>query len=485
MDICGLREGFSLRDYQRPLIDEALSEFMEKGKQNVFISLPQGTGKTVIALAVLSKLINDGKVRKVLILLPRRILVSQWVDRAQEMFYGIGLMKSPRLSKESIERIRGWLKHSGAVGIAMTAQSFKNFIKKAYFSEEDFDMIIVDEAADLVVARDFIEGFRMSKYLRGLEKWQRLKLFLLPYHIMEKKFAGLIRKFGKNKSTLIRRMVKEAQFICTVRDPIIINDPLINIFVETLQKNYRKIKTSVHRILTKYGIEGYRENLETLLNPETLARLKKIYHLDDDTLQQIQVSIVKYILIQHVEKWFLYSNRSELSRSILSAQRDVKNWLSCEDKKLNELVNIVRSYLDKNCKVYIFSQYVATAELITDHLSKKLSLKPRDIVIVTGLDEADSQYAKLDSFKRVGKILVTTPVFDKGTDIPQADAVIVYTPPLSAEKLFQVIGRIRGGEVLFLAYKGYEEAMINQVADQLRRTFASARGESPGIDRYF
>jgi len=483
MSVCGLRENFSLRDYQRLLVDEVLSEFEKKGKQNVFISLPQGTGKTIIALAVLSRLINDGKVRRVLILLPRRVLVSQWVDKAREMFYGIGLMKSPTLSKESIERIRGWLKHSGAIGIAITAQSFKNFIKKEYFSEEDFDIIVVDEAADVVIARDFIEGFRMSKYLRGLEKWQRLKLFLLPYHVREKKLEGLIKKFGEDNSTLIRRMVKGAQFACTVRDPIIIDDPLINIFVETLQKNYKKIKTSVNRILSKYGIEGYRENLETLLNPETLAQLKKMYHLDDDALQQIQVLIVKYILIQHVEKWFLYSNRSELLRSILSAQKDVENWLSYEDKKLNELGKIVKSYLDKNYKVYIFSQYIATAELITEYLSTKLSLKPRDIVTITGLDE--DQWSKLDSFKRVGKILVTTPVFDKGTDIPQADAIIVYTPPLSMEKLFQVIGRIRGGEVIFLAYKGYEEEIINQVADQLRKAFASAGVESLGPDSHF
>lgn len=482
MDVCGLREGFILREYQAPLVEETLKEFEEK--QNVFISLPQGTGKTIIALASLSKLVNGGKVKKVLVLIPRRVLVNQWVDKAQEMFYGLGLIKNPTLSKESIERIRGWLKHAGAVGIAMTMQSFKNVAKKEYFTEKDFDIVIVDEAADLVISKDFIEGFRMSKYLKGLEKWQIQKLFLLPYHVMEKKIVELMRKFGKS-STLIRRMVQEAQFICTVRDPIVIDDPPINVFVETLQDNYKKIKTGVHRILNKYGIEGYRENLETLLNPETLDRLKKIYKLDDDTIQQIQVSIIKYILIQHVEKWFLYSNRSELSRSILSAQRDVEKWLSYEDKKLNKLVEVVKSHLDQNHKVYVFSQYVATAELITEYLTEKVHLKPRDIVIITGLDEADEQFEKLDSFKRVGKILVTTPVFDKGTDIPQANVIIVYTPPLSSEKLFQVVGRIRGGEVLFLAYKGYEEAVMDQVTDQLRRTFAEAAGEKFGLVRYF
>ena len=39
MDICGLREGFSLREYQTPIVNETLKEFEEKAKQNVFISL--------------------------------------------------------------------------------------------------------------------------------------------------------------------------------------------------------------------------------------------------------------------------------------------------------------------------------------------------------------------------------------------------------------------------------------------------------------
>ena len=477
MNVCGLREGFSLREYQEPIVNKTLKEFEEKATQNVFISLAQGTGKTIIALAALSKLVNDGKVRKVLVLIPRRVLVNQWVDRAQEMFYGLGLIKNPTLSKERIEKIRGWLKHSGAVGIAMTMQSFKNIIKKEYFTEKDFDMVIIDEAADLVISRDFIEGFRMSKYLKGLEKWQIPKLFILPYHVREKKIIALIKKFGKN-STLIRKIVPEIQFACTVRDPIIIDDPLINIFIEALQDIYKKTKTNVHRTLNKYGIEGYRENVETLLNPETLDRLKKIYGLDDETCQYIQVLITKYILVQHISKWFLYSNRSELSRSILSAQKDVEKWLSCEDKKLEKLTKTVKSYLAQGKKIYIFSQYVATAELLTSHLTEKLSLKPRDIVIITGADEADAQFEKLSSFKRVGRILVTTPVFDKGTDIPQADAIIVYTPPLNTEKLFQIVGRIRGGEVILLAYKGYEEAVANEIADVLRKEFAkSVAGE--------
>jgi hypothetical protein len=43
-------------------------------------------------------------VKRALVLIPRRVLVNQWVDRAQEMSYGLGLIKNPTLSKEEIEK---------------------------------------------------------------------------------------------------------------------------------------------------------------------------------------------------------------------------------------------------------------------------------------------------------------------------------------------------------------------------------------------
>jgi len=476
----GFREGFQLRDFQADLSKRILSAFLKDRKKNVFLSLPQGTGKTVIALYALSQLVNNGFSKKVLILLPRRALVDQWVERTLEMFYGLPIMKNPTLSAESIRKIRGWFRHSEAIGMAMTVHSFKNYFEKQYFREEDFDTVIVDEAADLVVSKDFIEGFRMSRYLRGLEKWKHPKMFLLPYHVSEKKIHSLVNKFGSG-SILIRETVRDPQLSrlqYTVSDPIIIDDPPINVFVTTFDKYYRKTKTNVHRILNRYGIEGYRENLETLLNPTTMKRLKERYHIDEETEKQIQTLISKYILMSHLMRWFLYSNREEIARSILASQNLVKKWLSHADKKLEALVKLVKSYLSNNLKVYIFSQYVATAHLIANVLKDSLQLKRRDVVVITGADT--DQYIKLDSYKKVGKILISTPVFDKGTDIPEADVMIVYTPPVSVEKLFQVVGRIRGGTIVFLAYKGYESELVEAIADSLRKAFAEARGENLG-----
>jgi superfamily II DNA or RNA helicase len=479
---CGPTDRVEVRDYQIQVVNEILDSF-RNGKRNVFVSLQQGSGKTIIALLALCDLVNEGYVGSVLILIPRRILVDQWVTKAQEMFYGLGLLRNPTLSKMRIEQIRGWLKHTQAPGIVMTDQSYQRYIRKDYFSESDFDLVIVDEAADLVVARDFIEGFRMSEYLSGLEKWQTRKIFLLPYHVSEKKIRAMVSKFGK-ESVLIRRIIEDLPtFHYTVNDPIVIDDPIINTFVDALDEYYRRIKVNVNRILTKYGVEGYRENLETLLNPKVLEKLKKIYGVDDETLEQIKTLITKYILIQHLKKWFLYSNREELSRSILASQFEVNEWLRTEDKKLDKLAEVVRDYLSRDYKIYIFSQYVSTAELIENYLKEKLNLRDRDITLITGLVE--DQWNRLEAFKTAGRILVTTPVLDKGADIPLRKGVaIIFTPPSSIEKLFQLIGRIRGGEITFLAYKGSEEETMNNVAEEIRRSLAEASGEKYGLDRF-
>jgi len=479
---CQHSEELEIRDYQVEIVNEILNHFND-GIRNVFVSLPQGSGKTIIALLVLCRLMNENRLSSVLVLLPRRVLVDQWVDKAHKMFYGLGLLKNPTISKMGIERIRGFLKYQQATGIAMTAQAFKNHIKRGDFTESDFDLVIVDEAADLVVAKDFIDGFRMTAYLSGLEKWQTRKIFLLPFHVSEKKIKAMMKKFG-NGSVLIRKIIKDLPaFQYIINDPIVIEDELINNFIEPLDNYYTKIRSNVNRILKKYGIKGYKENLETLLNPITLAKLKKKYDIDDETIEQIKTLITKYILIQHLKKWFLYSNREELARSVLSSQFEVNEWLNHEDKKLSKLAEIVEDYLKENYKIYIFSQYVSTAELIVKYLKKKLNLRERDIVLVTGL--TDDQFQKLDAFKIAGKVLVATPVFDKGTDIPEVNVVIVFTPPLSMEKLLQLIGRIRGGEVVFLAYKGIEEEIMEQVAETLRESLAETTGEKFGLDRYF
>ena len=179
----------------------------------------------MLSLAILSKLINKGKVEYALILTPRRVLVDQWIKEANKFFYGLKIMKDPKLSKQNIGKTRTLLKHSQADAIAMTIQSFKNYMKKGYFRERDFDLVIIDEASDSTLAKDFLEKYRMSYYLEGLENWKNLKLLVFPKDVDENKLENMIKKFNEKFSELIREepeSIDKLQY--EIKEPIVIDD---------------------------------------------------------------------------------------------------------------------------------------------------------------------------------------------------------------------------------------------------------------------
>jgi superfamily II DNA or RNA helicase len=73
----GLKAGIELYKHQKHYVKKILNDIEKTNKINYFISLPQGAGKTLIALSVLSELLNEEKVDYALILAPRRVLVNQ------------------------------------------------------------------------------------------------------------------------------------------------------------------------------------------------------------------------------------------------------------------------------------------------------------------------------------------------------------------------------------------------------------------------
>lgn len=462
-----LKENIKLYSHQEYYIKNIIEKIKQTNIYNYFISLPQGAGKTLLSLAIFSKLLNKGSVHTTLVLAPRKILVDQWVEEAQKMFVGLKILKDPTISKSNVGKTRTILKRTSASALAMTIHSFKNYKTKGYLREEDFDLVIIDEASDSALAKDFLDKFRMSYYLEGLEKWKTLKLLVFPKEVDEEKLRAMIDKFDRFRSMLIQEepeSIEKLEYI--IKDPILIDDPLVDKFTRILDKEYRALRSNVLKMLKKHGIKGYTENLETLLRYKTIRRVKKLYHVNNKNLKAIQTTIIKYILIKHLRKWILYSNRKEIQRTIFSSQYEVKEWLSYKDKKLLKLSEIIQNILEEQKKVYIYSEYISTANMLSDYLSDKLNLDHNKIKVITGL--TDDQYLELEKFKDSGKVLISTPVFDKGTDIPEVDIAIIFTPPRNIEKIHQIKGRIRGGEVIMLAYRGYEQEIITQIINQLR-----------------
>ncbi len=470
------KSGFkgTLELLQVEITKEVENYIKDTHKKNFFISLKQGAGKTIIALNILSELKNKGIFKKALVLIPRSNLVGHWAKECNKMFYGLSILPNPTLSKKGIEKILPKIHQNEIDGFATTIQSFRNFVKKGYIGEKDFDVVIIDEASDLVVAKDFFEKFRMSNYALGLEQWKKtIKIFLMPYQVRGDKIEALVNKFNPKITQVIRREATSdsGRLNYIVHDPIIINDAYVNEFIEVIQNFYSETRRKVIRFLKQKKIKGFEENLETLVNPYLIAKLKKNYGLTSIDINQLNTLISKYILYKHIKNWFLYSNREDITRSILSEQSTVNKWLKQEDKKLSALLKLLQEQIKEEKKVFIYSQYVSLAKFLFKLIKKELNLSENDIYVVTGEDQ-DDQSDKLEKFIEEGKILIATPVFDKGTDIggkiTGKKAVILFTPPYNKDNLLQVAGRIRGGEVFTLAYRGYEEEQLRCLIEVLK-----------------
>lgn len=138
----------SLREEQSSLLDEIMNH------TNGIIIAPPGSGKTIMALELISRLNVPA-----LILVNRNQLLSQWVERT-EQFLGI--------SKINIGTISGTKKKIGKQVTVATLQSLVRY-KNLQEVTDSFGIIIVDECHHIPAKtyRNLISSFK-SKYFFGL-----------------------------------------------------------------------------------------------------------------------------------------------------------------------------------------------------------------------------------------------------------------------------------------------------------------------------
>ncbi len=119
-------ENFQLRDYQLPAVDAA-----SKKDYGVIVS-PPGTGKTVVALKIIAN-----KQQKALVIVHRKHLADQWVERI-ESFLGI--------PKNEIGYIaNGKTKQGKLITIALIQSLQKELDKPECTIRDAFGLVIVDE----------------------------------------------------------------------------------------------------------------------------------------------------------------------------------------------------------------------------------------------------------------------------------------------------------------------------------------------------
>ncbi|HWY34560.1 MAG TPA: helicase-related protein [Nitrosopumilaceae archaeon] len=128
--------------------------------------------------------------------------------------------------------------------------------------------------------------------------------------------------------------------------------------------------------------------------------------------------------------------------------KGVKDWHAVYDTNIvnNEYRNAIIEQLAHLCvdrnllPCLILVKHIAHGQLIYDALSKWLKLE--DVVFLTGKNELDERTEVLNKIRSNQlKVLISSPIFNEGTDIPSLRSLIVAGAGKSAIQVFQRVGR--------------------------------------------
>lgn len=136
--------------------DFVAERFDTNGKQGVMITDGTGTGKTFSGLAIVKKMVDEGK-KNIIIAAPNDTIINQWIDAARD-FYKLEVTR---------------LKDTDDAGEGIVITTYANFGENEELVNRNWDMVICDESHNLMNS----EGGKTTNILSRLR--------LLTYHPTE------------------------------------------------------------------------------------------------------------------------------------------------------------------------------------------------------------------------------------------------------------------------------------------------------------
>jgi Fanconi anemia group M protein len=464
------------REYQQKIYDTCL-------RNNCLVVLPTGLGKTLIALMLTIKRMEEFPGEKVVFLAPTKPLAEQHLTSFKkhlpELFADFQLFTG---KVKAEERKKNW---KTADIIFSTPQCIANDLKNRIYDLEEVCLLIEDEAHRCLKNYDY--NYVAQQYQKQSKHQRILGLTASPGSEKSK-----IKEICKNLS------IREVEL--RTRDSIDVKQYLQELEFKRvnieLPKEFEEIQYTLKKILNKY-IEELRlrkvlfgpssktglialqkkimgslargnRNFNYMLGVSACAQAIKIQHALELLETQTLSSFNKYLknllnqaknrqskgvvkLVAKPEFNFIYSKSNELL---------IKN---IEHPKLEELEKIIKQEKLKNdkLKIIVFTQFRDTATIISKKLNKIKEINSKIFIGQTkkadiGLSQKE-QKKILDEF-RLGKInvLCATSIGEEGLDIPEVSIVIFYEAIPSAIRTIQRAGRtarLKKGKLIMLITK--------------------------------
>jgi len=471
------------REYQQKIFETCINK-------NCLVVLPTGLGKTLIALMLTIKRMQEYPGKKVVFLAPTKPLAEQHIISFKkylpELFADMQLFTG---AINSIERKKIW---QTADIIFSTPQCVANDLRKELYSLKDVCLLIEDEAHRCVKNYDY--NYIAKRYITQADNPRIMGLTASPGNE-----ASKIKEICKNLSIEevelrtrdspdVKKYLQELEFEKIMIDfPIEFQEmkhvllKLYDRYVEELR--YRKVlfgpANKITLIKLQQTIMGTlargNHNYNYLLGASACAQAIKLQHALELLETQTLESFNKYLktlfnqaakkqskgvvkLVANPEFNFLFMQSNEL----LAKKK--------EHPKLQRLEEIIKKENQK--RIIVFTQFRDTATTISEKLNKIEGIKAKIFVGQTkkngtGLSQKD-QKKIIEDFS-IGEInvLVATSIAEEGLDIPEVNAVIFYEPIPSAIRAIQRTGRtarLKKGKLIMLITKGTRDESFYHVS---------------------
>lgn len=381
---------------------EAATTVIENMHGKAILADEVGLGKTIEAGLILKEYIVRGLVEKVLILAPAS-LITQWVDELASKFHiaAAAYNKKYGLGEQGI--------------IVMSLDTAKKSPHKEKIYEENFDMIIIDEAHKLKNGKtqsyDFVSHLK-KKFCLLLTATPIQNNILELFYLISLLKPGQLGSYDKFKEVFSNS-----------------KDPVHQQFLQQLvsQVMVRNTRESTKMEWTKRHVE---------IIPITFRAEERLLY---EEIAQMTAEPMTRILLQKEfcsSKHAFYQTigKSEIAEEQLATWREKLEAIDQHSKALK----VIELILQLQTKVIIFTEYRATQEylqaLLYEHGIKS--------VLFNGKYKKSKRDYMKHLFKEYADVLIATEAGGEGINLQFCSVIINYDLPWNPMKLEQRIGRV-------------------------------------------
>ena len=473
------------RAYQQNIAASVLSD------GNSLVILPTGLGKTIVALLVMDKKLQDGK--KILFIAPTKPLSEQH-QKSITSLTSLPPEKVVLLTGNIAPGKRADVWNAASV-ICATPQTIENDLAAGRISVAGFGLCVVDEAHRSV---------KRYAYTAVAEACKQNGVQLL----------GLTASPGGKKERIdevVNALGITNIEIRTETDPDVapyVKQIDATVVEVDLPPAFLRLKRSLEEIIVSRLEPLHKMRLIPTTNPRLPKRLlldagKKLFAFPNSNR-------MKFIMLSHYAtamnlthtqelletqglsaflsffaKLQAREEKSKAVRRILEDPRIKELLIHAEEArqaldhpKLVKLVEVVKARKGK--KMIVFVQFRDQVKRVVQELEKNGITARQFVGKKDGVKLKDQQAALADFREGKFEVLVASSIGEEGLDIPSVDTVIFYEPVPSEIRLIQRrgrAGRSKSGEVVFLVTKGTRDEAYHYASKSREKKMRSIVGK--------